>query len=191
MCHVHTERHPMAAWRSSSQRAVLAIECRSLNDWIHIFTRWPHVPVVYSVFCHDFLCHDRPVLGIIILLQSLAIGEKQAHLESNWWIVYMAFLASTFWRLAHLPSLGWVFYVLGCWKRPIHFFYVDASFPSIFFAVKSARAYIRAPTWLHASPLLKQEKSKLRTNPTHTLYVYKPWINTTYFWERVLNGEEF
>ena len=110
----------------------------------------------------------QPALGWHIY--SLCLNESSLkHRTGSSWV--SGFSCSGFLKV-HLPSLGWAFSVLGCWKRPIHTFWCWCQFPSTFFAVKSARAYIRAPTWLHASPLLKQEKSQLRTKHTHTLYVF-------------------
>ena len=119
----------------------------------------------------------QPALGWHIY--RLCLNESSLkHRTGSSWVKLVdcisGFSCFGFLKVSSLAFLGLSFLCLGLLKAShTHFCYVDASCPSTFFAVKSAMPYIRAPTWVHASPLLKQEHSKLRTKHTHTIYVYK------------------
>ena len=118
----------------------------------------------------------QPALGWHIYRLCLNESSLKHRTGSSW--VKLVDCISGFSCFGFLKVSSLAFFVLNFYLSwvvesvPYTLFDVDASFPSTFFAVKSARAYIRAPTRLHASPLLKQENSKLRTKRTHTLYVY-------------------
>ena len=130
---------------------------------------------MFSDWLLNVLFFRQPALGWH--MSRLCLNDTdQDHLVSNWWTVYLAFLALAFWRLAYLPSWGWVFSGLGCsiqfncWKRPIHTFLCWCQFFIHFLCCQVCRGIHQSPNMSTRFPTPKTRTFKTE-NKTHTYNV--------------------